>query len=101
MTETFRLTLAQLDPRVGDVAGNAAKARAAWAAGREAGAHLVALPEMFLAGYQPQDLVLKPAFLAACAAQIEALAEACADGPALGIGAPIADPGGVANAWFV
>lgn len=101
MTETFRLTLAQLDPRVGDVKGNAEKARKAWEAGRAAGAHMVALPEMFLAGYQPQDLVLKPAFLAACAAEIERLAEACADGPALGIGAPVADPGGVANAWFV
>ncbi|MEM6744284.1 MAG: NAD+ synthase [Pseudomonadota bacterium] len=101
MTETFRLTLAQLDPRVGDVAGNAEKALHAWRQGKEAGAHLVALPEMFLAGYQPQDLVLKPAFLAACARHLQRLAEATADGPALGLGAPVADPGGVSNAWYV
>lgn len=97
----FRLTLAQLDPVVGDVAGNADRARAAWAQGRAAGADLVALPEMFLAGYQPQDLVLKPAFLAACAAALDALARDTADGPALGIGLPVADPAGVSNAWAV
>ena len=97
----FRLTLAQIGPTVGDVAGNAARAREAWAAGRAAGADMVALPEMFLAGYQPQDLVLKPAFLAACAAALEDLAAETADGPALGVGLPVADPGGVANAYAV
>ncbi|MFO7856182.1 MAG: NAD+ synthase [Paracoccaceae bacterium] len=97
----FRLTLAQIGPTVGDVTGNAERAFAAWEAGREAGADLVALPEMFLAGYQPQDLVLKPAFLAACAAALEALAARTAEGPALGVGLPTADPGGVANAYAI
>lgn len=64
MAGTFRLTLAQLNPTVGDFVGNAAKARAAWSEGKAAGADMVALPEMFITGYQTQDLVLKPAFTA-------------------------------------
>ena len=56
MADTFRLTLAQMNPVLGDFAGNAAKARAAWQAGRAAGSDLVALTEMFLTGYQTQDL---------------------------------------------
>ena len=46
----------------------------AWQAGRAAGAAMVALPEMFLTGYQTQDLVLKPAFVADAMAAMEALA---------------------------
>jgi len=88
MKARFRLTLAQLNPTVGDLAGNIAKARAAWEEGRAAGADMVALPEMFVSGYQTQDLVMKPAFHADCIARIEALAAELADGPALGIGGP-------------
>jgi NAD+ synthase len=88
MSDRFRITLAQLNPTVGDLAGNAAKARAAWDAGKAAGADLVALPEMFIPGYQAQDLIVKPAFVAAVQAEIAALADACADGPALCIGGP-------------
>ena len=103
MADTFRITLGQLNPTVGDIPGNAAKARAAWEAGRAAGADLVALPEMFLTGYQPQDLVRKPAFVADCVRHLEALAADCADGPALGIGAPWWGEGDDKphNAWFV
>ena len=64
MTKTFRLTMAQLNPTVGDIAGNADQARQAWAEGKANGADLVALPEMFLVGYQTQDLIAKPAFVA-------------------------------------
>ncbi|GGC06350.1 NAD+ synthase [Marivita lacus] len=88
MSDRFRITLAQLNPTVGDLAGNAAKARAAWDAARIAGADVVALPEMFITGYQAQDLIMKPAFVAAVQAEIAALAAACADGPALCIGGP-------------
>ena len=101
MTDRFRILLAQLDPVVGDVSGNAEQARAAWAEGRAAGADLVALPEMFLAGYQPQDLILKPAFQQACADALAQLAADCADGPALGIGAPLPEGGKLYNAWIV
>jgi len=88
MSNRFRITLAQLNPTVGDLAGNATKARAAWDAARIAGADVVALPEMFITGYQAQDLIMKPAFVAAVQAEIAALATACADGPALCIGGP-------------
>ncbi len=101
MTERFRLTLAQLNPTVGDLTGNAAKAKAAFEAGKAAGADMVALPEMFITGYQVQDLVLKPAFTADAMARVEALARACADGPALGIGGPLAEDGKLFNAYFV
>ncbi|KPQ08004.1 MAG: NAD+ synthetase NadE [Rhodobacteraceae bacterium HLUCCA12] len=101
MAETFRLTLAQLNPTVGALSDNADKAHRAWLAAKEAGADMVALPEMFLTGYQTQDLVMKPAFLRDVAAALADLAARCADGPALGIGAPLADAGGVFNAWHV
>ncbi|SFI67901.1 NAD+ synthase [Albimonas pacifica] len=101
MPDAFRLTLAQLDPRVGDLDGNAARALAAWEEGKAAGADLVALPEMFLAGYQPQDLVLKPAFVKACAARLEKLAEATKDGPALALGAPFAGLERPENAYWI
>jgi NAD+ synthase len=101
MAETFRLLMAQLNPTVGALAANAALARAAWAQGRAAGADLVVLPEMFLTGYQTQDLVARPAFLRDVAAELAALAAACADGPALGIGAPDLVRGALYNAWHV
>ena len=101
MAETFRITLGQLNPTVGDIAGNAAKARAAWEAGRAAGADLVALPEMFIAGYNAQDLVMKPAFYTAAMQAVEALALACADGPPLAIGCPWAEGTELFNAYLI
>lgn len=101
MTDRFRITLAQLNPTVGALAANAEKALAAWQAGRAAGADLVALPEMFLTGYQTQDLVLKPAFLRDALAAMQALAAQVSDGPALGIGGPYVDETGRYNAWWV
>jgi NAD+ synthase len=101
MTDRFRLTLAQLDPTVGDLAGNAAKARAAWAEARAAGAQMLALPEMFITGYSTQDLVVKPAFHRAAMAQIEALAVECADGPMIGIGGPFAEGDHLYNAYHI
>ena len=71
----FAITLAQLNPTVGDVAGNAAKARAARARAQADGADLVVFPELFITGYPPEDLVLKPAFQSACRAAIEKLAD--------------------------
>src|SRR5437660_1609519 len=90
MTETAKLTvtLAQLNPTVGDVAGNAAKARAARKQASADGADLVVFPELFISGYPPEDLVLKPAFRSACRAAVEDLARDTADGgPAVLIGA--------------
>ena len=101
MTNRFRLTMAQLNPTVGDIAGNAAKARDAWEQGRAAGADMVMLPEMFLVGYQTQDLILKPSFEAAAMAALEGLATECADGPMLGIGGPLREGDKLRNAYFV
>ncbi len=101
MADTFRLTLAQLNPTVGAIAANAAQAREVWAEGRAAGADMVALTEMFLTGYQTQDLVMKPAFVAQAMAEIDRLAADCADGPALGIGGPCLRGRDLFNAYYV
>lgn len=102
MADQFRLLMVQANPVTGALAANAAQALEAWKTGREGGADLVMLPEMFLTGYQTQDLVRRPAFLRDVAATLAQLAQACADGPALGIGAPEADGrGNIYNAWHV
>src|SRR6201993_4924670 len=88
-TAEFKITLAQLNPTVGDVDGNAAKDRTARARAAADGADLVVFPDLFICGYPPEDLVLKPAFQAACRAAVEALARETADGgPAMLIGSP-------------
>jgi NAD+ synthase len=99
--ERLAIAVAQLNPTVGDLAGNAEKARAARADAQRDGADLVAFPELFIAGYPPEDLVLKPAFQAACRATIEELARATADAaPAMLVGTPwLADDGKLYNAY--
>ena len=101
MTDRFRVTLAQLNPVVGDLSGNAAQALKAWKQGRDAGADLVALPEMFISGYNTQDLVMKPVFHQAAIAEVEKLAIAVADGPALAIGSPWVEGGNLYNAYLI
>jgi NAD+ synthase len=83
------ITIAQLNAIVGDVAGNAEKVRRVRAQAAAAKADLVVFPELFIAGYPPEDLVLKPAFQAACRSAVESLARETADGgPALLLGTP-------------
>jgi NAD+ synthase len=97
--DRLALAIAQLNPTVGDITGNAEKARRARASASADGAELVVFPEMFLAGYPPEDLVLKPAFQAACRAAVEALARETADGgPAILIGTPWLEAGKLYNA---
>ena len=86
MTDQFRITIAQLNPTVGDLQGNATKAKKAWLQGAEQGSDFVTLPEMFITGYNTQDLVMKPAFQNDAMDAVRALAKECVDGPALGIG---------------
>jgi NAD+ synthase len=101
MATTFKLTLAQLNPVLGDFEGNAAKARDAWAQTKEAKADMVALPEMFITGYQAQDMVMKPAFTQGAMATVEQLAKDCAEGPVMGIGHPIFIDGTLYNAYSI
>src|SRR3954464_8197450 len=95
----FTISLAQVNPMVGDVTGNAAKARAAREKAKADGADLLLLPGLFICGYPPEDLVLKPAFQAACRAAVEELArETASGGPAVLIGTPWVDDGKLYNA---
>ena len=89
MTERLVFSLAQLNPHLGDIAGNAEKARAAHKVAAEQGADCLVLSELFISGYPPEDLVLKPAFQAACREQVEKLAEITeGDAPAILVGSP-------------
>ncbi|MEI7805803.1 MAG: NAD+ synthase [Hyphomicrobiales bacterium] len=98
-SDRLSIAIAQLNPVVGDIAGNAERARRARAQAAAQGADLVVFPELFIAGYPPEDLVLKPAFQAACREAIEKLARESADGgPALLIGTPWLDDGKLYNA---
>ena len=98
----LRIAVAQLNPTVGDIAGNLAKAREARAEAARHGADLVFFTELFLAGYPPEDLVLKPAFLAACEKAANDIAADTADGgPGLVIGVPLKRKSGIHNAIIV
>ncbi|WP_411957370.1 NAD+ synthase [Paracoccus homiensis] len=101
MSDRFRLTIAQLNATVGDLRGNAQKARDAWQAARDAGADMVALPEMFITGYQTQDLVLKAAFTEQAVAAVMELGQSLTGGPAIGIGGPWREGDKLYNAYFV
>ncbi|MDR3495363.1 MAG: NAD+ synthase, partial [Ancalomicrobiaceae bacterium] len=89
MTNHLRIALAQLNPTLGDIAGNLAKARNARAEAAAAGADLVVFTELFICGYPPEDLVLKPAFQLVSMRAVEEFAADTADGgPAVIIGTP-------------
>jgi NAD+ synthase len=80
ISTSLRIALAQLNPLVGDLAGNAEKLVGARAQAAAEGADLVVFTELFITGYPPEDLVRRPAFAAAARARVEALAAATADG---------------------
>jgi len=68
---------------------------------KDAGSDMVALPEAFVTGYQTQDLVMRPQFYRDAMAAIDELAEACAHGPAIGIGAPYHDGKDLFNGYYI
>jgi NAD+ synthase len=99
LTDTLRIAVAQLDSIVGDIDGNVAKVRKARAEAAAGGVDLLVLSELFIAGYPPEDLVLKPAFQDACRTAVEALAKDTADGgPGIVLGSPWPEGGKVYNA---
>ncbi len=102
MTNTLSIALAQLNPTVGDVDGNVARLLAARDEAARQGADLVVSTELFVVGYPPEDLVLKPALQEQAADAVEALAERTGDGgPALLVGAPHRADGKLYNATYL
>ena len=101
MTDEFKITLAQLNPTVGDLNENADKAYNAWLSAKGNGSDLVAFPEMFITGYNAQDLISKPAFLNAAIEKLKTLADLCSDGPTLAIGGPWSENKSVFNAYLI
>lgn len=98
MIKTVNILSAQLNAVVGDVAGNLARARAAHADARTRGADLIVFPELFLIGYPPEDLVLKPAAVEACHRALDTLAADTKTGPAIIVGLPWRQGGLLHNA---
>ncbi len=99
MTDRLAIALAQLNPTVGGVEGNAERLLKAREEARGLGADLMLASELYVSGYPPEDLVLKPAFIDSVRGAVERLAEATGDGgPAILVGAPWRDQGKVMNA---
>ena len=102
MSDTLKIALAQINPHVGQVVHNLDRIRRARAEAAALGADLVVAPEMFIAGYPTEDLILKPAFVSACEAALAELAAETADGgPGVLLGGPWRDGDKLYNAAYV
>ena len=98
----LRIALAQLNPHEGQIDRNLAAIRSARAEAARLGAHLVVTPEFSIAGYPPEDLVRKAAFVARCTAALDELAADTKDGgPGLIVGGPWAEGAHIYNAAFL
>ena len=96
---TLSIALAQLNPTVGDVAGNLARVRRARDRAAELGADLLVLSELVLVGYPPEDLVLRPALVDAAASALRELErDSASGGPALIVTLPWRTDGCLHNA---
>ena len=101
MAKKFQITLAQLNPTVGDLEGNYKVAIEAWEQAQKMGSDLVAFTELFITGYNTQDLIKKPSFFKAAQDQILKLAKNCKNGPAIAIGGPAYLKGKLYNAYYI
>ena len=89
MTDRLIIALAQLNPTLGAINANLARAREAREQAKDA--DLILFPELFICGYPPEDLVLRPTFVAACRVAVEDLARDTVTGPAVLMGLPWRD----------
>ena len=102
MSKAIAIALAQLNPHMGNVPANVERLVAARDAAAKDGAQIIVAPEMYLSGYQCDDLVLRSDFMAEVAAGLDSLAALTSDGgPAIIVGAPHAEDGKVMNSVFV
>ena len=101
MAKKFQITLAQLNPTVGDLEGNYKVAIEAWEQAQKMGSDLIAFTELFITGYNTQDLIKKPSFFNAAQDQILKLAKNCKNGPAIAIGGPAYLKGKLYNAYYI
>ncbi|MDP3121327.1 NAD+ synthase [Polynucleobacter sp.] len=99
----FHIALAQINPVVGDLSGNAKLIQEAAEVAHRSGAKLLVTPELALTGYPPEDLLLRPAFIEAAADALDQLRSALAAYPGLAvvIGHPLKTPQGLHNAASV
>src|SRR5271155_4123368 len=97
--DRLRIALAQNSSHLGHIGGKPGPLPAARAEAAAFGADLMLAPELYLSGYPPEDLVLKPAFQEACRTACETLARETADGgPAVLVGLPWGQDGALYNA---
>jgi NAD+ synthase len=102
MSAALKIAIAQMNPHLGAIEANLAAIREMRAQAAALGADLLVTPELSICGYPPEDLVLKPAFVAACEAAAAALARDTADnGPGIIIGTPWRQGEALYNAAFV
>lgn len=88
----MKIALLQINPVIGDIQGNAALIEDGFRRAQAAGARLVVFPELALCGYPPRDLLMKPAFIAACGKAIGALAAKVPAGLTVAVGLPTPSP---------
>lgn len=98
MTDRLKFALAQLNPVMGDLKGNVALATKEHAEASSLGADMLVLPELFITGYPPEDLVLRPSFQAAVKEAVLDLAKVTSEGPAILVGAPWVEDASLFNA---
>ena len=101
-SSSMSVALAQLNPHLGDVSANCQKLLQMRERAAAKGADIILTPEMFLAGYPADDLVLRADFMDRIEAAISRLAKATADGgPAIIVGAPCRDKDVLCNSAFI
>ena len=96
----LKICLAQLNPTLGDLKYNTEKALAVVFKAKKRNVDLVVFPEMFISGYQLQDLVLKEQFLSDVKLFLKEMCDKVSGGPAVLIGAPEIENGKIYNSYF-